>query len=58
MNRNANMWPGEDRGGQKLEVIPCVLQVRSVDLPEKYQELVVGKKKKQRAQRKLHSFDI
>lgn len=60
MNRNANMWPGEDGvGGGELEVILCVLQVCSVDLPEKYQELVVGKKKKkQRAQRKLHSFDI
>lgn len=46
MNRNANMWPGEDGvGGGELEVILCVLQVCSVDLPEKYQELVVGKKK-------------
>lgn len=34
------------QGGKKLEVILCVLQVCSVDLPEKYQELVVGKKKK------------
>lgn len=39
--------------GGELEVILCVLQVCSVDLPEKYQELVVGKKKKTKSPEKI-----